>query len=503
MKAFNLIEEPWIPVRTERGVVEVGLREALLEAHRFERLEASSPLVEAALTRVLLAVLHRAYRGPKSESEQENIFEEGSFEPVIVGEYLDRWKDRFWLFHPTTPFWQVPDLPEDDPLPWTKLRPEFAVGNNPTLFDHTYDDAPPAATFAEAARALVAHQTFTTGGLIRRYGVQSGVGAPLAVSAAFIALGDSLFQTLAQALVVYDEADDVPVWEAGPVSLEELKGDKNKQPSKKVPFFGLTRVYTWLSRGVRLLIEDEEKVRYMAYGPGVHPVVIEPFSDPMAAYKKNARTKELVPVRLRTDKRFWRDFAALFPEEGAGVSPRALDSARHVRREAGLNRALRIKVVGQVTDQAKVLEIRRELYPLPVRAQSAALRHYVARATGLADAAASCLRSAGWKLASELISISRQPDKDEVRSLMESFPLLPHFWNLLGNSFGVYLEMLDSDPDKAWEHWSGRVNAAAAEAWLLTTREVGTEARQLKAIQEAERNWRYCMAKEGVSERKN
>ena len=501
MKAFNLIEEPWIPVRSGAAVREVGLREALLEAHHLERIEAASPLVEVALTRLLLAVLHRAYQGPRSAREQAQIFSKGRFDSGVVTTYLDRWRDRFWLFHPTAPFWQVPDLPEDDPLPWTKLRPEFAAGNNPTLFDHTYDDAPPLASFAEAARSLAAHQTFTPGGLIRRYGVQSGVGAPLAVSAAFFAIGTNLFHTLTQALVPYDESDDHPIWETDPVVLSELEGDENKQPRKKVPLFGRTRIYTWLSRGVRLL-NTGGGVRYMAYGPGVHPLTDRFYQDPMLAYAKQDKTGNLVPVRLRADKAFWRDFSALFPEEDAGLSPQTLESARQLQQQTGTRRALRIEVAGQVTDQAKVMEIRREIYPLPTHAKERALRIFVPRATQLADARAACLRKGGWQLARLLLSLSRDPDKQDVRALLESFPLLPYYWNRLGNAFGAFLEKLDESPDEAWDVWEARVREASEAAWAVTTKTVGTEARQLKAVQEAEKTWRTCLAKEARRERK-
>ena len=144
MLRFNLIEEPWIPVREGKEIREVGLAEALLQAHAFDRLEDPSPLVEVALLRVLLAVLHRALDGPKSEDELFTLFEAGRFPKDHITAYLEEHRERFWLIHPEAPFWQIADLPSDDPLPWTRLRPELASGNNPTLFsqflgNHTTD----------------------------------------------------------------------------------------------------------------------------------------------------------------------------------------------------------------------------------------------------------------------------------------------------------------------------------------------------------------------------
>lgn len=69
VRKFNLLEEPWIPVLRGERVKEVSLAEALLEAHTITRIETPSPLEEAALHRLLLAVLHRAFRGPTRTEE--------------------------------------------------------------------------------------------------------------------------------------------------------------------------------------------------------------------------------------------------------------------------------------------------------------------------------------------------------------------------------------------------------------------------------------------------
>ena len=36
------------------------------------------------------------------------LWQLGHFPAEPVRDYLEQWKDRFWLFHPTHPFWQVP-----------------------------------------------------------------------------------------------------------------------------------------------------------------------------------------------------------------------------------------------------------------------------------------------------------------------------------------------------------------------------------------------------------
>ncbi len=61
LPAFNVLEEPWIPVRTRTGEVsDVSLTDALLNARAYAALAETSPPNLIALYRVLLAALARA-----------------------------------------------------------------------------------------------------------------------------------------------------------------------------------------------------------------------------------------------------------------------------------------------------------------------------------------------------------------------------------------------------------------------------------------------------------
>lgn len=77
MHTFNLITQPWIPVREGNKLKEVSLEQALLEGRRFERIEDPSPLVTVALYRLLLAILHRALQGPENSDEAAKWFSNG------------------------------------------------------------------------------------------------------------------------------------------------------------------------------------------------------------------------------------------------------------------------------------------------------------------------------------------------------------------------------------------------------------------------------------------
>ena len=59
---FNLLQERWVRVRTQDCTVqEVSLTDALLHAHAYVDLAGEMPTQDAAMLRLLLAVLHTVF----------------------------------------------------------------------------------------------------------------------------------------------------------------------------------------------------------------------------------------------------------------------------------------------------------------------------------------------------------------------------------------------------------------------------------------------------------
>ena len=140
MSRFNLLDEPWISVvYDEKGTTkEVSLQELFLNAHQYKDLAGDTKTQDFAVLRVLLAVLHTVFSRfdadgnvyeylavderfkqiePVEESDiadyQDdlydtwiNLWESGKF-PDIVNHYLEKWRDRFYLFDEEYPFFQV------------------------------------------------------------------------------------------------------------------------------------------------------------------------------------------------------------------------------------------------------------------------------------------------------------------------------------------------------------------------------------------------------------
>jgi CRISPR system Cascade subunit CasA len=485
MASFNLLSDPWIPVLDLAGARRlVGIRDALGEARCIKRISLASPLAEIAVHRLILAILHRALDGPSSTADAVEIYKSGQLPRTRIEAYLDRWAHRFDLFDSERPFFQVPDLPDDDPLPWTKLLPEFASGHNPTLFDHTLDDSPPPASPAEAALALIVHQSFAPGGLIKRLGVTSGKAAPLASVAVFLPQGATLFETLLLNLSPYTSEGDEPIWEHPPYRADDIQGGR-----ARAMLSGLTRIYTWMSRAARLLSEDGGKVRFIAYGPGVQPQEA-PSLDPMLAYQ--CIDSRMHPYKLPHDRSFWRDFEAVLPGDPGWVAPGVLAHARGFLRQTERTSLLvPLVVAGQITDQAKVVDVRREVYPLSARNLEPDAAGAIRDALELSRSVGDALNRAAKKLTGTLLSSPKG-----IRPFVDSLPLHHVYWSDLERAFPGFLERLTLRGRKAtMKIWKAATRRAADDAWKKAANTVGTTARHLRAIAEGERTLRHALGR--------
>lgn len=483
---FNLVDEEWIPVLDMAGSQRlVGLREALVAAHQLRGLAAASPLAEVAITRLLLAVLHRALQGPRSVHDAVELWEEGRFPEEQVESYLDRWIHRFYLFHDEEPFYQVADLPKESCAPWTRLLPDLSSGDNATLFDHTMDDEPPPASPPEAAVAILVHQSFVPGGLIRRLGAASGKAGPLAAAATFLPQGQTLFQTLVLNLVDYEPEGDEPIWERPPYRAADLWGGKAQGL-----LAGTTRRYTWLSRAVCLIPDGDGMVRFMAYGPGVTPLE-GPERDPMCAYRNT--NKGLEVYRLREGRAFWRDFEALGPQQSAGISPAVVEHATNVLGDVERPAMLfPLVVVGQMLHpgkHAKVLDVRWEVYPVSPRIADPAVLARVGDAVNRAEKVATSLQKAARRLASCLgVRQDRASGRRTLNDFLRSLPHEAHYWSSLQSEFPSFLERMATEgAEAAVQIWLSTVNAVVWRAWELTASAIGLGPAHLRAIAEAER----------------
>lgn len=482
---FDLLQSPWVPcIQADGTTVELGLRDALAQAHELRELHGESPLVTAALYRLLLAVLHRVF-GPANSDEWAALRTAGRWDASRLDAYLDRWRHRFDLFDPERPFYQAPDE-RVKPKSVISLIHDVASGNNPTLFDHHTEAEGIALTPTQAARMLVAAQAFGLGGLSGL--PQKFTDAPCAGGVIFLVQGETLFETLALNLVRYaDDAplprrpDDRPAWEM----------DDPFTPERTVPR-GYLDYLTWQNRRVLLLSEattDDVVVRQVTIAPALR--LESDILDPMKHYRKDERRGPL-PLLFTEGRALWRDSAVLFRLHDEGHQPpRAFQWLAELVDEDHLSRlqTRRYLALGMSKKQAKVNFYRSERMPLPlIYLTRKELAEELERTLGMAEATARQLWSATRTLATFILSpeadaeSARPPAREDLDSLTQQWAVERRYWSRLESPFRETMEALPKEMEGALERWRETLVRMAWRAFDRVTDNLGHDPRTLKAV---------------------
>lgn len=337
--SFDLVDEPWIPVRLDDGVArELGLRDVLLRAHEIAGLDIEFPTQEPALLRLLFAVCYRALAGPADDGAWEELWEAGKLPEARIVDYLDAWRARFDLFHPDTPFFQSPHLEaygKDGTKPVSKLIAHAPSGNNVPIFTPITDATALALRPAEAARWVVErHAWGTTADKTGAKGnprVKAGKDTPQVGHLGWIGfvapVGASLFETLLFNLVPKSRTAlvttgplDLPAWERAP------SGPTRQERAPE----GVCDLFTWQGRRIRLfpetLVGETVVTRVLiCAGDDVQRDAVRTV-DPHTGWwvrKERDGTLTYAPTRARMGQQVWRGLSALLAlDEGtqrAGV----------------------------------------------------------------------------------------------------------------------------------------------------------------------------------------
>jgi CRISPR system Cascade subunit CasA len=499
--SFNLTREPWIPVEgLDEAVVELSTRDVLQQAHNLRALADSSPLVVGALTRHLLAILHRAYDGPRTMTAWCTVASSGAFDGARIDAYLDDVEDRMDLFHAVHPFAQTRGLgarfgeymsPIDE---IEVVRAKWGSGRE--LFRHRPASPGPRMRPARAARALLAHQAFATGGLVKKPGEPtSATAAPLARAGLVIVTGTTLFRTLVANLLVYNTDRPIPTggavdacsWEQAPLPVELSRVDEPKRAPR-----GYLDLLTWLSRRVEL-IEDHGIVSGFINAVGQGLADQSP-RDPMVAYRRHERLG-LLPVGIDMDLAFWRNAGALFEtvrgESAPFERPHAIDLVADPRAIEILGRTAmyEIDVMGIAAEKSRIDAARLERLQTLARCfndpdAGAAVRECIEQCRRLVDALRESLFAyAKWALAPG----GRDADTTAVRGLVDSFGALPAAWSALGVAFEEFLRGLGEHPDVAAEAFRARAIDVVKDVFRSATARPETTGRWLQARAIADR----------------
>ncbi len=481
---YDLLTEPWLPALGLNGrPVDVGLLELFARAHELKTLVLETPDVTSGVYRMLLAILHRAYDGPKNLKEDwRGIWKAKRFDAKRTAAYLEKWRDRFDLWDPRHPFLQDPKPPTDEFESVSRLFVEDAQGNNPTLFDHTLDDDRPVIHAASAARRLVGAQLMALGGRIAG-GSDSALAGPFATSVTFLLLGDSVFETLALNLLVNDGKQPIPSSATDSPSWEQDIG----QAGARSPL-GHLDLLTWRPRRYRLVPANEEGSHVKGVVPAgeASRVEAEDLRDPFAAYRVS-ESAGFVPLRIDPDRALWRDSLPFFAGDGEwGRIPLNLSQAAALVAGDVLERQrlLRVVACGFATDKAKKRLGRIETIPIPAALLATAgaiplIRSALERATE-ADRA---LNSAAFVTARHSLSAGeRSPDTKDAATLAETTGARGVYWAAAGAAFPKFLLDLAASRPEAEAAWEKALLSAARRGFTTVEIKLGAAARGLKAV---------------------
>lgn len=477
---FDLLTCPWVPcIESDGRSVELGLRDALVRAHELRELHGESPLVTAALHRLLLAVLHRVF-GPATDREWDALWRAGRWDAARLDDYLDRWRHRFDLFDPKRPFYQAPDR-RVQPKPVSGLVYEVASGNNPTLFDHHTDAEGITLRPGQAARMLVAAQTFGLAGLSGL--PQKFTDAPCASGVVFLVQGDTLFETLALNLLRYsDERDDCPCWEMDDPFL----------PDRSVPR-GYLDYLTWQNRRVLFFPEmttEGPVVRKMTMAPALR--LDEAVLDPMTHYHREEK-RGLFPLAFTEGRALWRDSAALFRLQGTSdkeYPPRTFVWLAELVDKGYLDgsQTRRFLALGMSKKQAKVNFYRSEQMPLPMcYLKDRRLVERLSEGLQMAEDAGRQLWGAARTLATLVLcpeadlDPDRQPAREDLDSLTRQWAVERRYWAQLELPFRQMMETLPQNEEVALTTWRKTLLRSAWEALGPVIDNLGHTPRTFKA----------------------
>jgi CRISPR system Cascade subunit CasA len=492
MSRFNLIDEPWIPVRfldqtqPDGTREELGIRDTLLRAKDIAVIEDPSPLVVASLHRFLLAVLYRALEGPTDIDQAKGWFKSG-LPADKIDAYLEQWRPRFWLFDEKVPFFQIPDFQPNKWNAWTVLAAEHNANNAKVLFDHIDVTQPGNIRASQAVRWVLAIQTFTLGGGNSEFKYTKG--APSTKAAMFLPLGRNLEDTLLIGLIPQNRAvmaQDIPVWERDAEATASLKSGVLRSIS------GNADRYTWRSRSIRLRCDEEGKVNSLAFASGVESASKNGI-DPMLAYRID-KEKGRLPIQFR-DRGLWRDFDSLLPDE-TRLAPAVIDHAAALTRFAHERFPQSVMALGLTNNpriEAKIEYWRMERFALPqALLGDRAIRTEIRQLLSDAEDTQKALWQACSDFARALLSHGEREskvDKNDVKNFVQQMPATASYWSRLEAAFHDTLHhyTLERDPDAIRLDWLKTVRAALRDVWVQHAASVSTgDAWAIRALVRAE-----------------
>ena len=334
---YNLLDEPWIPVRLVDGTItDVGLLELLRRTTDIADLACELPTQSIAIQRLILAIAYRVAT-PHDTRDWVRQWEDGAPTEQMI-EYLERWRDRFYLFGGRFPFMQVADLrtAKDAVSGLEKLIAD--VPNGEQFFTTRHGRALACIPASEAARWLVHAQAYDPSGIrsgaVGDSQVKGGKGYPIGPAwCGHLGLvwlkGQDLDETLVLNLIPASTAelrgvDSSTEWGACSWEISEpetsVRGDYSLlDPAGTPRELSIPRLLTWHSRRIRL-VGDSSGVAgvVLAQGDKLAPQEMRLY-EPQSLWRystpqsKKFKTDVYMPRKFESGRALWRNLPGTLP----------------------------------------------------------------------------------------------------------------------------------------------------------------------------------------------
>jgi CRISPR system Cascade subunit CasA len=485
---FNLVDECWIPViKNDWQQAEISLVELFQTWETVREIQADNPPTTLAIHRFLLAILHRAYQGPKNVDHWEEIQLDNGKGAIA---YLEQWRDRFELLHPEHPFMQDAGITKE--YAGDVYLAHVLHGNNTsTVFCHDHQWSNSSLSIPEAARLVLRLHNFDTGG--RKTGAtESASVLPMMDAANVLVRGENLFETLLLNLIEYDPerekpsvvvGKDIPSWERS-----------REKPKERIPA-GYIDYLTYQWRRVKLFVQDNQVLR-VALHPGDRlPRDISTSQwECGIAYVKTK--KGLMTVRLNLSRSLWRD-SAVFLQSADETSncPRILEWVATLKAEEDLlGSNIYLQILGLNVDNAKPLDWTGQLFAAPlIYLKNKNLWQTLSRAITIAEEHQQIFRSFRGSPYHMLAEVLKNNDASSFAGTLDGES---RYWAALDRTFQELLQALPNDKTEDGNgitygstilpKWTETVQKAARDAFtdsIVSIRNYEARAKALRALQ--------------------
>lgn len=463
--SFNLTTEKWIPVVSQDFQLrDVSLIELFENWNTIQEIQGDNPPTTLAIHRFLLAILHRAYQGPKDIDHWEEIEQDDGQKAIA---YLKDHADCFDLLHPERPFMQDATITQGAAA--EIYQAHVLHGNNTsTVFCHDHQWSHASLSISEAARLVLRLHWFDVGGRKTGSSVSAGV-IPTMDAANVLVRGQSLKETLLLNLMQYSpkqeipsvvNGDDLPAWEREPAAALE------RIPNGYIDYL----TYQW--RRVRLFFEHDRAVNVAFHGGDRIPKDLDA-SQWECGVAYNKTKKGLFTVRLNLSRSLWRDSAAFLQSSDAGKRPRIISWVADLQEEELADDRLSLQVLGLSVDNAKPLGWSSEHFSAPMLyLKEKRLWQALVSALNVVEDHQNVFRSFKGSPYHALAEVLKNGDAGALANALDGES---RYWTILDQAFPKLLFDLPNDYETMADGVTYYGNKKLPE-WAKTIQQVATDA---------------------------